>query len=183
MEEKRPAEKLHPTVRVVSAILYADVTGTGKPVVYIQKRREDGGFPGRWELPGGKCEPGELPHQTLKRELMEEIRFVPLAGDQMHFGELIDEGFVPPQLFSAEFKSFWREGNTVDGWRLKKTEYFVQQVLAVRLPLRHLNSLLPRDGEAQMGRTVAVHEACRLLMPHNAAALMAFETFYNAGDY
>lgn len=33
---------------------------------------------GRWEFPGGKCEPGETHHQALARELEEELA-VPIA--------------------------------------------------------------------------------------------------------
>jgi mutator protein MutT len=30
-------------------------------------------MPGRWEFPGGKCEPGESPEDAAKRETLEEI--------------------------------------------------------------------------------------------------------------
>jgi 8-oxo-dGTP diphosphatase len=30
-------------------------------------------MPGYWEFPGGKCEPGELPHDATRRECREEI--------------------------------------------------------------------------------------------------------------
>lgn len=30
-------------------------------------------FPDMWDLPGGQVEPGEIPEETLKRELMEEM--------------------------------------------------------------------------------------------------------------
>lgn len=35
-------------------------------------------YPNVWDLPGGHCEPGESPEQTLVRELHEEIGVAPL---------------------------------------------------------------------------------------------------------
>ena len=36
-------------------------------------RPEGQSLAGAWEFPGGKINPGELPHDALKRELMEEL--------------------------------------------------------------------------------------------------------------
>lgn len=30
-------------------------------------------FPDMWDIPGGKVEPGEIPEETVKREMMEEM--------------------------------------------------------------------------------------------------------------
>ncbi len=43
--------------------------------VFVQKRPEGGVWPGLWELPGGRVEPGESPAQAVVREFDEELCF------------------------------------------------------------------------------------------------------------
>jgi 8-oxo-dGTP diphosphatase len=41
--------------------------------VLLSKRRPDQAMPDKWELPGGKVEPGESPTAALEREVREEL--------------------------------------------------------------------------------------------------------------
>ena len=49
--------------------------------VLIARRKVGDRFGGRWEFPGGKIEPGELPEEALKRELREELDIEVQVGD------------------------------------------------------------------------------------------------------
>lgn len=55
------------TVDVVAGLLVRD----GR--LLVAQRSPNGSHPGKWELPGGKIEPGEAPRQALRRELHEEL--------------------------------------------------------------------------------------------------------------
>jgi 8-oxo-dGTP diphosphatase len=51
--------------------------------VLIGRRRPGKHMGGKWELPGGKIEPGESPEQSLARELAEEL------GVEVRVGEFL----------------------------------------------------------------------------------------------
>jgi 8-oxo-dGTP pyrophosphatase MutT (NUDIX family) len=59
-------------VRAAAGALIRDERGR---VLVVRPTYKD-----RWELPGGSLEPGESPLTACKRELMEEIGFVPPLG-------------------------------------------------------------------------------------------------------
>lgn len=49
----------------------------------ICQRSLAGAFPGKWEFPGGKVEPGESPEAALQRELQEELGIAAAIGEQL----------------------------------------------------------------------------------------------------
>lgn len=57
------------TRKLVVAALCRDETGR----ILLTQRRADQPMPLKWELPGGKVEPGEAPVDALRRELREEL--------------------------------------------------------------------------------------------------------------
>ena len=55
--------------KLVVAALVADQEGR----ILLTERRLDQPMGGKWELPGGKIEPGEPPEVALRREIAEEL--------------------------------------------------------------------------------------------------------------
>jgi 8-oxo-dGTP diphosphatase len=63
---------------VVAALM---VQGDGK--LLICQRTKHQSLPLKWEFPGGKIEPGEEPHQALRRELDEELGIEATIGPEI----------------------------------------------------------------------------------------------------
>jgi 8-oxo-dGTP diphosphatase len=51
--------------------------------ILICQRRQDHAHPLKWEFPGGKVEPGELPTDALRRELDEELAIEAVIGPEV----------------------------------------------------------------------------------------------------
>ena len=62
-------EAINPPVVIVIACALIDPDGR----VLVAQRPEGKSMAGLWEFPGGKSEAGELPEETLIRELREEL--------------------------------------------------------------------------------------------------------------
>lgn len=87
-------------VKVAAAFLLQDGRG-------LLCRRASGSFAKKWELPGGKVEPGESAEQTCRREIQEELNLT--LGDLSFLTEFsydypdftlqmqVFEGPMPPE--------------------------------------------------------------------------------------
>ncbi len=82
------------TIHVVAAVITHDNA-------VFATQRGYGEFKGGWEFPGGKVEPGEMPGQALKREIMEEL------GAEIEVGDWLDRIEYDYPGFHLSMDCFW----------------------------------------------------------------------------
>ena len=132
-----------PAMTVVAALIWREVE------LLICQRRETDVFPGKWEFPGGKIEPGEAPQAALERELFEELGMRARIGEQVAQVEHCYPGHAPVHLLFFTVKEF--EG-------VPENRVF-QQVLWVR------PEQLPRFDFLEADRPLIARIAGRELSP------------------
>lgn len=109
-----------------------------EPLVLLGKRAAGRAFyPDVWDVPGGHCEPGETPEQTLVRELQEEIGVTPTAWRPL--GELRGQtlGHDPPLVLHLYAVTAWTgtPHNRLPEEHAEIAWFTVED--ACRLPLAH----------------------------------------------
>jgi 8-oxo-dGTP diphosphatase len=88
---------------VVAAIIERDRR------ILICQRRPGHAHPLKWEFPGGKVEPGELPADALHRELDEELAIDAAIGPEVTRYEFTYPGKQPILLIFYRVSDFARE--------------------------------------------------------------------------
>jgi 8-oxo-dGTP diphosphatase len=86
------------TVRVVAGAIVQN------GAVLLARRSPTRTEPGRWELPGGKVEPGETDQQALRRELAEELSLATRVFEQISPAVEVEPG-VDLLCYRAELTS------------------------------------------------------------------------------
>jgi 8-oxo-dGTP diphosphatase len=89
----------------MALIVVAGILRRDGQILACQRRLTDR-FPGRWEFPGGKLEPGESPAAALRRELEEELGIVAEIGDCLGRTTHQYPGFNPVELHFFEVTGF-----------------------------------------------------------------------------
>jgi 8-oxo-dGTP diphosphatase len=103
-------------ITVVAAILEQDRR------VLICQRRQDRTYPGKWEFPGGKVEPGEQPPQALSRELEEELGIRAVIGQEVTRYEYAYPGRAPILLIFYQVTRFEGELRNLEFARMDWVE-------------------------------------------------------------
>ena len=77
--------------------------------ILICQRRADHAHPLKWEFPGGKVEPGEVPADALRRELEEELAIAAEIGEEVTRYEYAYPGKNPILLIFYQVTEFQGE--------------------------------------------------------------------------
>jgi 8-oxo-dGTP diphosphatase len=76
-------------------------SATAPLLMLCAQRAQKRTYPGMWEFPGGKIEPGETPQQALAREISEELHLTVNVGEKITTTEHEYAEFV------ARLTTFW----------------------------------------------------------------------------
>ncbi|MFC5601858.1 (deoxy)nucleoside triphosphate pyrophosphohydrolase [Sporosarcina koreensis] len=85
-------------VHVVGAIIHNEEGN-----ILCARRSSNMTFPGYWEFPGGKIEPGERPQTALLREIKEELHC------DIAVGQFVEETIYTYDTFTVRLETYFAE--------------------------------------------------------------------------
>lgn len=80
--------------RIMGRVVVAGILLRGDRVLLVKRAASRSFYPGVWDIPGGHSEDGEVPEQTLVRELAEELGVVPVMYRELPIHPLTAEGLL-----------------------------------------------------------------------------------------
>ena len=78
----------------MSRVVVCGILLQGDRVLLVKRAASRAFYPGVWDFPGGHGEDGEVPEQTLVRELVEELGVVPTEYKELPIHPLNAEGLL-----------------------------------------------------------------------------------------
>ncbi len=78
----------------MSRVVVVGILLRGDRVLLVKRAASRAFYPGVWDFPGGHSEDGEMPEQTLVRELAEELGVVPVKYRELPIHPLNAEGLL-----------------------------------------------------------------------------------------
>jgi 8-oxo-dGTP diphosphatase len=96
----------------VTTVVAALIERDGR--ILIAQRKRTGQHPLKWEFPGGKVEPGEIPENALVRELEEELGIRARVGHEIGRYEFQYQGRWPIMLMFYRVVEFSGEPKNLD---------------------------------------------------------------------
>jgi 8-oxo-dGTP pyrophosphatase MutT (NUDIX family) len=107
-------KKQIPQLQSSHAVLLLD----GQYILQLRDNKPDIAAPGQWSLFGGMIADGEIPLQSIQREIFEELSIRPKEFQYLWFIDYIaefEQEWIRSWFFSADVKAVWPHYRLMEG--------------------------------------------------------------------
>ena len=101
-----PTDPDAPVLQSAHALLFLD----GRYILQLRDDKPNIAAPGQWSLFGGLIHDGETPHQTIIREILEELSIQPLQYDflwHIDYSAEYEKEMIRSWFFEADVSMIW----------------------------------------------------------------------------
>jgi 8-oxo-dGTP pyrophosphatase MutT (NUDIX family) len=120
-----------PVLQSAHAILLLD----GRYILQLRDNKPDIAAPGQWTLFGGMIAGGEIPLQSIQREIFEELSIQPNEFRYLWFSDYFaefEQEWIRSWFFSADVKDAWPQYKLIEGQDVGIFSY--DQIKTLKMP-------------------------------------------------